>query len=260
MVKKFFQKKISFSVKKIAFWLIPILLLLVIGAIALPALYIGIITARIDTRIEELHNAIGTKFYAWFQPLKKGQVFQPSELRAFLNQIGFEERKNADELVAGQFAWKSPETLIVVRPKFDGAGRNLARLTYQLSLKPIDKDLVIDEIKSDSPDEATGSIENPPKKIASYVAGRLRTQDVVPLSDIPVNLRLAVMAIEDVHFLQHSGVSLRSTFRALWRDLRTRRFAEGGSTITQQLMKNLFFSREKALVRKIKEAIFGILY
>jgi penicillin-binding protein 1B len=67
------------------------------------------------------------------------------------------------------------------------------------------------------------------------------------------------MAIEDVHFLEHVGVSFRGTLRALWRDLIARKFVEGGSTITQQLMKNLFFSREKALSRKIKEAIFAFV-
>jgi penicillin-binding protein 1B len=67
------------------------------------------------------------------------------------------------------------------------------------------------------------------------------------------------MAIEDVNFLEHGGISFRSTIRALYKDLRARRFVEGGSTITQQLMKNLFFSREKAVSRKIKEALYAFI-
>ena len=67
------------------------------------------------------------------------------------------------------------------------------------------------------------------------------------------------MAIEDVHFLEHPGVSFRSIMRALIQDIRAGKFVQGGSTITQQLMKNLFFSREKSIFRKVQEALYAIV-
>ena len=59
--------------------------------------------------------------------------------------------------------------------------------------------------------------------------------------------------MEDHRFYEHGGIDLLAMGRALWNDLRTWSFAEGGSTITQQLAKNLCFSQEKSIVRKVAE-------
>jgi penicillin-binding protein 2A len=80
----------------------------------------------------------------------------------------------------------------------------------------------------------------------------------VTLAHIPKQLREAVVAAEDQRFYQHSGVDVRSIARALWRDIRQRQFAEGGSTITQQLAKNMFLPLDKTLGRKLKEAAYAL--
>lgn len=63
----------------------------------------------------------------------------------------------------------------------------------------------------------------------------------------------AVISVEDHRFFSHSGVDGIAIVRALWNDLRTVSFAEGGSTITQQLAKNQYFTQEKTLERKFAE-------
>lgn len=83
-----------------------------------------------------------------------------------------------------------------------------------------------------------------------------------PLSKIPQNLIWATIAIEDKEFYQHHGISLRGTLKALWYNLAKREDQDGlrgGSTITQQLVKNVYFTGEKVLSRKIKEAILAII-
>ena len=65
-------------------------------------------------------------------------------------------------------------------------------------------------------------------------------------------------AIEDREFLDHRGVSATGTVRALLRNLRQGRFAEGGSTITQQLVKNFFLTAKKTLRRKIEEQALAL--
>lgn len=77
---------------------------------------------------------------------------------------------------------------------------------------------------------------------------------VIPLSDIPLNMQHAVVAIEDERFYEHKGVDLRAIARAVVINLREGRVVEGGSTITQQYVKNSFVTPEKTLRRKIKEA------
>lgn len=70
----------------------------------------------------------------------------------------------------------------------------------------------------------------------------------------------AVLSVEDRRFMRHNGIDLAAIARAAWIDLKERAFKEGGSTITQQLAKNLLFTQEKTIVRKAAEvfAAFAI--
>lgn len=70
---------------------------------------------------------------------------------------------------------------------------------------------------------------------------------------IPQTYIDAVIAVEDSRFEQHGGVDPLAIVRALWTDLKTKSLAEGGSTLTQQLAKNLYFTQEKRLARKAAE-------
>jgi penicillin-binding protein 1A len=80
----------------------------------------------------------------------------------------------------------------------------------------------------------------------------------IPINEIPGNLQNAFIAIEDKDFFKHWGISTKGTMRALSRILLKMKIAEGGSTITQQLAKTLFLTRDKTLIRKIKEALLAI--
>ncbi|MDR7481736.1 MAG: penicillin-binding protein 1A [Armatimonadota bacterium] len=81
---------------------------------------------------------------------------------------------------------------------------------------------------------------------------------IVPLTAVPLVLRQAVIAIEDERFYTHRGIDPRGIARALWRNLREGAVVEGGSTITQQLARNLFLSQERALSRKVAEMLLAI--
>lgn len=80
----------------------------------------------------------------------------------------------------------------------------------------------------------------------------------VELEEIPEHVQNAFLAIEDKRFYEHSGVDMRSIGRALYRDIITRSKAEGGSTITQQLAKNLFLTNDKSWYRKVKEGMISL--
>ncbi len=79
----------------------------------------------------------------------------------------------------------------------------------------------------------------------------------IVLEDISPFFTKAIIAVEDSRFYRHSGIDHRGLVRALWTNLREKRIAQGGSTITQQLSKNLFFSFEKSWMRKIKELLIA---
>lgn len=97
------------------------------------------------------------------------------------------------------------------------------------------------------------------------IKGRLLTslhdeanREVVPLNKISPNLKRAVMAIEDSHFYQHHGINPGGVMRALAANLEANDTVEGGSTLTMQLVKNLFLSPKRALSRKAAEAVLSI--
>ncbi|WP_298267577.1 transglycosylase domain-containing protein [Geobacter sp.] len=82
----------------------------------------------------------------------------------------------------------------------------------------------------------------------------------VPIDRIPAFLQKALVAVEDARFYEHGGIDLRGIARALVKDVVKGRLAEGGSTITQQLIKNKYLSGEKSFERKIEEARMAMEY
>ncbi|HHX87482.1 MAG TPA: PBP1A family penicillin-binding protein [Firmicutes bacterium] len=87
-----------------------------------------------------------------------------------------------------------------------------------------------------------------------YLENRLE----IPLEEIPDKVIQATLAIEDRHFYQHLGFDLSGLGRALVNNLKQKRFSQGGSTITQQLAKNIYLTNDRTLVRKIKEAAYTV--
>ena len=83
--------------------------------------------------------------------------------------------------------------------------------------------------------------------------------DAIDFQDIPDHLIKATLATEDRRFFEHFGVDVFGTARALFENARANDVVQGGSTITQQLAKNLFLSFERSLTRKIKEAFLALL-
>ncbi|HEX9714047.1 MAG TPA: transglycosylase domain-containing protein [Actinomycetota bacterium] len=82
-------------------------------------------------------------------------------------------------------------------------------------------------------------------------------REVIPLAQVPEHVRDAVLAIEDARFYQHAGVDYLAVIRALTKNAAEGRVVEGGSTITQQLVKNTLVDRDRTVERKIKEAILA---
>ncbi|MFN3224989.1 MAG: transglycosylase domain-containing protein [Hyphomicrobiales bacterium] len=82
--------------------------------------------------------------------------------------------------------------------------------------------------------------------------------DSVPLSEMPDHLIQATLATEDRRFYSHFGIDVIGTTRALLENVRAQGVVQGGSSITQQLAKNLFLSNERTLMRKITEAFLAL--
>jgi 1A family penicillin-binding protein len=93
---------------------------------------------------------------------------------------------------------------------------------------------------------------------AGQIVKVLADRDVVPLDQISPMFLNAVLVMEDQSYYRHHGVSKRGLLRALFADLKSMSIREGGSSITQQLAKNLFFGFDRSWLRKIKETLIAL--
>jgi 1A family penicillin-binding protein len=89
------------------------------------------------------------------------------------------------------------------------------------------------------------------------VHGNMR-RTAIPLDDISPYIQKATISIEDASFYQHHGFRPLAFLRAVWADITTGSFGQGGSTITQQVVKNALLTQDKTIARKIKEIILAV--
>lgn len=94
--------------------------------------------------------------------------------------------------------------------------------------------------------------------LKSAVDAKIDKKKYIKLDDIPLTLQQAIIAVEDNRFYRHSGFDIEGIARALLVNLQTGTLTEGGSTITQQLVKNLFLTQEKTFGRKVEEVVLAI--
>ncbi|PLY09638.1 MAG: penicillin-binding protein [Arcobacter sp.] len=114
----------------------------------------------------------------------------------------------------------------------------------------------IDTVVNYNPPKTTQFYDKNGKLIANIFDKEHRLY--VKYEDIPARVVEALVAIEDTQFFEHNGINPDAISRAIIKDIKAMKLVEGASTLTQQLIKTLILSREKKLLRKIKEALLAI--
>jgi len=113
----------------------------------------------------------------------------------------------------------------------------------------------VSEIDDYNPKEVTKVLDRNGELVGEFFNVERRT--LVPEEEIPDFLEQAFMSAEDSDFYSHNGINLKAIFRAAIRNFKAGRTVQGGSTITQQVVKKIFLTDERSLDRKIKEAILA---
>src|SRR5205085_2612197 len=151
--------------------------------------------------------------------------------------------------VAGWRRW------VLVEPLSEGATLGLGGLIVMLAL-------AIPAFRETSDDDWLKKSELAVTFLDRYgneVGSRgIRHNDAIPLEEFPDHLIKAVLATEDRRFYEHFGIDIAGTVRALTANARAGGVVQGGSSISQQLAKNLFLSNERTIERKIKEAFLAL--
>jgi len=98
-----------------------------------------------------------------------------------------------------------------------------------------------------------------PFKIGGIYPRLKEERDLLPYQDFPPKLIAALLVTEDRNFKHHIGIAPLSILRAMWANIRAGKVVQGGSTLTQQLVKNFYLSRERSITRKINEALMSLM-
>lgn len=204
------------------------------------------------------HDLIAsTRYYARGPHFLPSQKWSENTFIKALEQQNYRRRQASENLLAGdakklnQLECQSliqPQTL--PEQAFCWVWQNQDAQTYLVS---ISAELIILNTWRGSPLKTYWKASLNPILVAQYRGQEPVMQNELKISDFPVNCLNAVIAIEDNDFLDHSGVSYSGLARALIKNIIKLRAAQGGSTITQQLVKNYFLTPEKTIQRKLKE-------
>ena len=194
-----------------------------------------------------------SRVYSDAAPLVPGLHYPRALLEPKLNHVGYHEVQKAVEnpgeyryvgdnleIYLNNFEYPDMEFhAMPVLVEMDGAQvRSLRRVTDGVKLRGV-------------------RIE--PELITSIYDNEMEDRVPVSLESVPQVVQDAIIATEDRGFYRHEGISIRGTLRALWTDLRSKSMVAGGSTLTQQLVKNLYLTPARTIQRKAVEAVMALL-
>ncbi|MBS0155652.1 MAG: PBP1A family penicillin-binding protein [Nitrospira sp.] len=117
---------------------------------------------------------------------------------------------------------------------------------------------IVSEVLSMPDGQPTALVSLEPVLISGMRGGTRQVREWIPLSRMPPTLIRVLLAIEDRRFFSHIGVDPISIGRALWTNLTHGAVLQGGSTLTQQLAKNLYYSPQRTMTRKIREIVAAV--
>lgn len=219
--------------------------------------YCGFLFVRISWRMDRFIWDVPSRIYGEPLTLSPGDHLDRVALDRELKSLGYWQVAEMPSK-PGEFAREPRSLVIYLRERDFAEGREPAqRIRLRLSGSTIRS---IEALASDGRETAPLPVVRlDPPVIARIYAREREEREIVPLEEVPSHLVDAVVAVEDKRFFGHLGISPRGMVRALWANLRAGRMREGGSTITQQLVKNLFLTHKRTLSRKINEALMAIM-
>jgi penicillin-binding protein 1B len=216
--------------------------------------FVGYTYVTITARFEDaIKWDLPSRVYSDATPIVAGISLPRTLLEPKLNHVGYHEVKTRVEnpgeyryagddleIFLNNFEYPDMEFhAMAVLVEMDGARvRSIKRLSDNITLRG-------------------ARIE--PELITSIYDNEMEDRVPVSLGAVPKVLIDAIIATEDRSFYSHEGISIRGTLRALWTDIRAKQLVAGGSTLTQQLVKNLLLTSERTFTRKAHEALMALL-
>ncbi len=251
--------------------------LLIFSAIAAPLfLFLAFLAARsiseeLEARFYETFDSVPTRVYSglyWFRP---GVGASTEELRFRFKERDYRDVGVAENVTApGTFSLtlddlKRPAQLVFFTNEFTypQLAKEILFGNAQADIRPAkytvswDSGRILQVSSADGTEVPGAALE--PTLVAQLNEGNVQARRTVPLGQIPHTLMKGIVLTEDQRFLEHGGIDPRGILRSIYVNLRSGGYVQGASTITQQLARNVYLTRQKTIWRKVKEAAFSML-
>ncbi|MEO6075884.1 MAG: penicillin-binding protein 1B [Dokdonella sp.] len=207
---------------------------------------------QVRKRFDDLRWQSPTRVYARSLELRDGLPMSAETLLAELDAARYRPLNGAN--AAGSFD-RDGSHFTIRRREFIGLdGRNRSR-GVALTLS---NDRVSGLRDADN-DQPVATIALDPARIATLYGTAQEERRVVDVGTLPPLLVSGLQAVEDRDFKDHHGLDSKAILRAAWSNLRAGRVVQGGSTLTQQLVRNLYLTRDQTVLRKAKEALMALI-
>ena len=210
--------------------------------------YVSILDSKVTNKLDGALWTVPAKVYARPLELAEGGRIHLDILKKELDILSYEKTKESPQL-PGEYSFTGNSISIYVRG-FEKQKPSLFSLKF--------KEGKIESIKRKD-GILIDLIQLEPLSIGGMYPIHLQDRILLNFSQVPEDLKEMILVVEDRDFYDHRGISLKSIARAFIKNTKSMGIQEGGSTITQQLAKSLFFSPEQTIRRKIKEALAAIL-
>ena len=196
--------------------------------------------------------ALPAKVFARPLELYNGLNLSENNFLKELEMLGFRNIENPKN--PGSYYVDGNEVILTTRPfQFwdEKTKSNVIKVVFDRN--------VISEIYSYSDDKNVDVMRMEPVIIGGIYPSHKEDRLLVKLDDAPELLKSTILLIEDRDFYNHHGLYYKGIARALWANIRAGKTVQGGSTLTQQLVKNFFLTNERSLWRKANEAVMSLL-
>lgn len=215
-----------------------------------------ILSVYLDSMVRNEFNQqaweIPAKIFARPLSFSLGKKLSIKELKLELDLLGY--RSVIKAINPGEYEQYGSTFVIKVRAFQFWDGKQPEQV-----LEVTIKNNEIVELKDFASQKMVNFLRLDPLSLGSINAANLEDRQLITLQQLPKYFTAALLNTEDRNFYNHWGLSPRGIARAIWSNLSNKELRQGGSTLTQQLMKNHFLSNERTLWRKFREAIMAVL-